>query len=251
MTFLKKLLILGIILTLSAAAKTVISSREPTPGQDEILLDIYPHVRDDVFLMEASFSIDGHLVSSAGACNANMRSPLRDSVYFHLLPEDFPEGADFAKLSVSLAVQNEPFPSADGTAAMNTAQARLIPVRNEIFLPAAAGEQYVLVLREQSTDRRYYLTVLKGALLSPDGRYSAKAAFENKFLAKKTMVEITIHDTWGLEPDFVFSPVRSLDFWGLFWDGSRLAVDSSDVGMLYYEKDDAGQWSQAPQVHLP
>ena len=59
-------------------------------------------------------------------------------------------------------------------------------------------------------------------------------------------MEIILHDTWGQEPDFVFSPVRSLDFWGLYWDGSRLAVDSSDVGTLYYEIDAEGNWIQIP-----
>ena len=245
MTLLKKLLILGIILTLSAAAGTFLTADEPTPAENEILLEINPHVRDDVFLMEAGFSISGEPACTQGVCNANLRSPLQGSVYFSLLTADFPADADMTKLSVSLSVQNEPF--AGNT--MNTNQTNLIPVQNEIFLPAEPGEHYVLILREDRADG-YYLTVLKGTLLSPDGRYSAVAAFENKGFSEKSMVEITIHDTWCQEQDFVFSPVHSLDFCGLYWEDGRLAVDSSDVGILYYEKDAEGNWVQVPYAQM-
>ena len=236
MTMLQKMLTLALILALAGAVGALTAPTSPSAAADEILLEIDPHVRDDVFLMEAQFSSDGILESTQGVCNANMRSPLKGSVYFQLLQEDFPNIAEASKLSISLSVQNEPF-SDENT--MNTNQVRLLPVQNEITLSTALGQHPVLILRDDADG--YYLTVLKGTLLSPDGRYRVQAELENS-LREQTMVEITIQDTWGLEADFVFSPVRSLDFWGLYWEDDRLAVDSSDVGTLYYAKDAEGVW---------
>ncbi len=115
-------------------------SEAPAAAEDEFIIGVRLETADEVCMLSCEYMLDGEPLGGGTVCCADMRTPLRGTVYESFEPEYFPEGAELDGFSIVFYVNNR---FDDGSV---TEQDGAVMVENEIFIPARYGENYTVVI---------------------------------------------------------------------------------------------------------